>query len=81
MPDSILKLLTPAEETVLALAGQGMSVKETANFLVIAQDTVKTHRKHILAKTKCRSMTHVFGVLLQEEKERNNVQPAASSVS
>lgn len=42
--------LTSRENQVLALIGQGLSNREIADLLVIAESTVKTHVKRVMAK-------------------------------
>jgi two-component system, NarL family, response regulator LiaR len=49
--------LTERETEVLRLLAQGQSNKEIARDLQIAEDTVKTHVKHILAKLGVQSRT------------------------
>ena len=49
--------LTEQEINCLFLAAKGHSIKETATFLQIQCSTVETHRKQILRKLACTSMT------------------------
>lgn len=49
--------LTERERAVLHLLAQGQSNKEMARDLQIAEDTIKTHIKHILAKLGVQSRT------------------------
>jgi DNA-binding NarL/FixJ family response regulator len=49
--------LTERERQVLRLVAQGYSNKEIGRDLQIAEDTVKTHVKHILAKLGVQSRT------------------------
>ena len=46
--DELIKLLTPRQEEVLALLGEGRSDQEIAQTLHISQATVRTHIHHIL---------------------------------
>ena len=55
--DTTLEPLTERETEVLRLLAQGHSNKEIANHMHIAEDTVKTHIRHILAKLGVRSRT------------------------
>jgi two-component system, NarL family, response regulator LiaR len=56
--------LTGRETEVLRLIVQGQSNKEIARDLQIAEDTVKTHVKHILAKLGVQSRTQaVLGAI------------------
>jgi len=45
-----LEQLTPRERDVLRAAGDGLGVRETATRLGLSENTVKTHRKHLMAK-------------------------------
>jgi DNA-binding NarL/FixJ family response regulator len=42
--------LTPRERDVLRAAGDGLSVRQTAARLELSENTVKTHRKNLMAK-------------------------------
>lgn len=42
--------LTPRERDVLRAAGDGLSIRQTATRLGLSENTVKTHRKHLMAK-------------------------------
>jgi DNA-binding CsgD family transcriptional regulator len=52
-----LSPLSPREGEVLKLAGQGLSVRETAEKLTISPATVKTHLEHIYRKLGVRDRT------------------------
>lgn len=45
-----LNQLTPRERDVLRAAGDGLSVRQTAARLELSENTVKTHRKNLMAK-------------------------------
>lgn len=45
-----LNQLTPRERDVLRAAGDGLSVRQTAARLGLSENTVKTHRKSLMAK-------------------------------
>jgi DNA-binding NarL/FixJ family response regulator len=47
---SKLNALTPRERDVVALAGRGWSVRQTATHLQISEQTVKIHRHHAMRK-------------------------------
>jgi len=47
--------ITPREMEVAPLYVKGKSVKEIADMLFISEDTVKTHRKHLMTKLNVRS--------------------------
>ena len=54
-----LKNLTPRERDIISYIAVGFSSMEIANKANISFETVNTHRKNILNKTKCRNMTEV----------------------
>jgi len=48
--------LTLAQLTVLECAAAGLSAKETAERYSRSEQTIKTHRRHVLAKLDARNM-------------------------
>jgi DNA-binding CsgD family transcriptional regulator len=54
--------LTPAETTVLIMAGLGMTVPETAEHLGRSDPTIKRHRVHILEKLLASNMRHAIAL-------------------
>ncbi len=54
--------LTPKEIEVINFVNKGMSSKEIANFTNRSEETIKSQRKSILAKTNCQSMTEVIAL-------------------
>lgn len=48
--DAWLRLLTPREADVAALLARGLSNRQIASQLVITEQTVETHVKHLLSK-------------------------------
>jgi DNA-binding CsgD family transcriptional regulator len=55
-------LLTPAETTVLIMAGLGMTAPKTAEHLGRSHPTIKTHRVHILEKLLAYNMRHAIAL-------------------
>jgi DNA-binding NarL/FixJ family response regulator len=53
-PPAALDQLTPRETEVLRLIARGLSNTEISGTLVITEDTIKTHVRHILAKLNLR---------------------------
>lgn len=47
--------LTKRETEVLALIAKGYSGSEISKMLILSEHTIRTHRKNILVKTKCRN--------------------------
>ena len=68
--------LTERETVVLRLLVQGQSNKEMARDLQIAEDTIKTHVKHILAKLRVQSRTQAvlsairLGLVSTEQRKK-----------
>ncbi len=50
--------LTDREKDVLAWAGRGKTVSETADILAISYDTVETHMRHAMQKLSANTKTH-----------------------
>jgi DNA-binding CsgD family transcriptional regulator/PAS domain-containing protein len=55
--------LTPAEARVALQASRGPSVAEIAARLNISQNTVKTHLRHVYAKTEVRGQAELAGLI------------------
>lgn len=51
--------LTPKELEIIKFVHRGMSSKEIANVTNRSEETIKSQRKSIVAKTKCQTMTDV----------------------
>jgi len=62
--------LTAREIEIIELAAQGYSGPETAKILSIGQETIKSHRKKIIAKMLARNMTHAVAIYLGREIPR-----------
>jgi LuxR family maltose regulon positive regulatory protein len=61
-PASVNASLTPREREVLALVRQGLSNRQIARTLWIAESTVKAHVHHVLEKLGARSRTEAAAV-------------------
>ncbi|UJH67639.1 LuxR C-terminal-related transcriptional regulator [Allomuricauda sp. SCSIO 65647] len=58
--------ITQRETEILKLISEGYSSKEISNYLRISLDTVSTHRKNILKKTKFRNMPQTIRYCINE---------------
>lgn len=58
-------LLSKRELEVLSLVSAGNSNKEVACLLGVSEETVKTHIKSILAKTRAKDRTHAVAIALR----------------
>jgi DNA-binding NarL/FixJ family response regulator len=54
--DGTLRNLTPQEKQVLQLIAEGHTSKEIGEFLFISTQTVRSHRKNIMAKLNIRNV-------------------------
>jgi DNA-binding NarL/FixJ family response regulator len=59
-------MLTAREREILQLLADGMSNVDVAAKLVISQETVKSHVRHILAKLEADTRTHAVAIALRE---------------
>lgn len=58
--------LTPREVEVLQLASQGLTYKEIASRLFVAESTVKNHMRHIMEKLHLRNRSEAIRFAFQE---------------
>ncbi len=61
--------LTPREKEVLELVVSGLLNKQVADELGMSELTVKTHRAHVMEKTKAESLAHLVRMA---ERLKNN---------
>jgi DNA-binding NarL/FixJ family response regulator len=59
-------ILTTREREILQLLADGMSNADVAGRLVISQETVKSHVRHILAKLEADTRTQAVAIALRE---------------
>ena len=59
-------LLTSREREILQLLADGMSNGDVAQRLLISQETVKSHVRHILTKLEADTRTHAVAIALRE---------------
>ncbi len=59
-------MLTTREREILQLLADGMSNADVATKLIISQETVKSHVRHILAKLEADTRTHAVAIALRE---------------
>ena len=59
-------LLTAREREILVLLANGMSNADAAEKLVISQETVKSHVRHILTKLEADTRTHAVAIALRQ---------------
>jgi DNA-binding CsgD family transcriptional regulator len=61
----ILFELTPAESSLAALIAERKTLKQAAAETGVSMNTVRTHLKHILAKTGCRRQAELVALVLR----------------
>ncbi len=59
-------ILTQREREILQLLADGMSNADVAQQLVISQETVKSHVRHILTKLEAETRTQAVAIALRE---------------
>ncbi len=60
-----LESLTPRELEILGLMSDGLFNREISERLWLAEETVKTHVHHVLAKLSARSRAHAVAIALR----------------
>lgn len=60
---AVAERLTPRQLQVVALAGEGLSIEETAARLYVSPETVRTHRKAALRRLGVRNMAQAVAAL------------------
>jgi LuxR family maltose regulon positive regulatory protein len=63
MPE--LTKLSPRELEVIECASRDMGIPQTATELFVSKETIRTHRKHILAKMGTYTMAGAVGAWLR----------------
>jgi DNA-binding NarL/FixJ family response regulator len=75
-------MLTRREREVLAMLAEGETNARVANRLVVSEDTVKTHVKHILRKLAVHNRSHAVSLyfhLSGPSVDHGPSQPASGS--
>jgi dTDP-4-amino-4,6-dideoxygalactose transaminase/DNA-binding CsgD family transcriptional regulator len=70
--------LSAREAEILGLMAQGLFNHEIAARLFLAQETVKTHIHHMLAKLDARSRTHAVSIALREGLLASDTRPSGA---
>lgn len=63
LPPEVAGRLSPREQEVLALMGDGLSSKEIADRLQLSESTVKTHRKNLYRKLRVHRRSSAIALL------------------
>ncbi|MCL6267441.1 response regulator transcription factor [Flagellimonas myxillae] len=58
--------INPRETEILGLISEGLTSKEIADYLYISVETVKTHRRNILAKNDFKNISHAITFYLKQ---------------
>lgn len=69
--EALVGSLTSRERDVMNLICEGCSGKEIAEALYISQNTVETHRKHILQKLNLKSSLSLMKFAMEHETEKS----------
>ena len=70
-----LQRLSVAERRVLAFSACGYSKEQTARYLSVGVETVKSQRQAILSKLRARKMTHAISIgFLQGELSQERIK-------
>lgn len=60
------RIFTQREQQILVLLGQGYTAPEIADSLFISVETVKSHRKNMLAKTRLKNTTELVAFCIKQ---------------
>lgn len=66
---AMVEKLSPRELEVVVLAAGGLSAAQTGRRLFLSEETIKAHRKHVLAKLQARNMTHAVAIVCLEKPD------------
>ena len=67
-----MKLITPREENVLKLIGEGFSTRRIAELLNISINTVQTHRRSLLKKFNAANSAQLIQKSMLHELKGNS---------
>jgi DNA-binding CsgD family transcriptional regulator len=71
--------LTTRERTVVIYLLKGLTNKEIANRMMICEQTVKEHIKHIMGKTKTTTRTGILSKILLSEQDQESAMPGKTT--
>ena len=71
------RALTWREWQCLMYAARDFTLSETAEAMCLSYDTIKSHRRSILRKLECRTITGALLKALQDKNDRTLFLPSA----